>query len=169
MQPDDGDRESFESFYRREFAGVVALAYVLSGSRSVAEDLAQEAFVAAHKRWSDVVAFDNPAAWVRKVVSNMAVSALRRRIAEAKALVRLGTQPTPVITFVAAEHLEVWAAVRALPRRQAQAVALHYLEGWSLADIGDALGCAEGTVKQHLHRARRTLADRLGLDPEADR
>jgi RNA polymerase sigma-70 factor (ECF subfamily) len=57
-----------------------------------------------------------------------------------------------------------WAAVRRLPKRQAQVVALHYIDELSVADIGDVLGCAEGTVKTHLHRARRALAAALGCD-----
>ena len=58
--------------------------------------------------------------------------------------------------------------MRALPARQAQAVALHYLEDRSLAEIARILGCAEGTVKAHLHRGRRALADalRCTLDEE---
>lgn len=71
-----------------------------------------------------------------------------------------------MVTFIAAEHAEVWSAVRALPAKQAQAVALRYLEGWSIVDIAHAMECAESTVKVHLHRARKRLADRLGLQDE---
>lgn len=161
---ESADKQEFEDFYRREFPGVVALAYVLSGSNGAAEDLAQEGFVAAHRRWEEIGRYDDPGAWVRKVVSNMAVSAIRRRVAEAKAVLRLRSQPPPAAAFIAAEHGEVWAAVRSLPRKQAQAVALRYLEGWSVSEIAGALECAEATVKVHLHRARRTLAGRLGLE-----
>jgi RNA polymerase sigma-70 factor (ECF subfamily) len=54
--------------------------------------------------------------------------------------------------------------VRRLPKRQAQAVALHYLEDRSVEDIAAILECSTGTVKQHLHRARRRLAALLGED-----
>jgi RNA polymerase sigma-70 factor, ECF subfamily len=54
--------------------------------------------------------------------------------------------------------------VRALPRRQAQVVALHYLEDRPVAEIADALGIASGTVKKHLHDGRRELARRLELE-----
>ena len=54
------------------------------------------------------------------------------------------------------------------PHRQAAAVALYYLDDLSIAEIADALGCAEGTAKAHLHQARRTLADHL-RDQEHDR
>ena len=60
-----------------------------------------------------------------------------------------------------AEDAEFWAAVRALPPRQARAVALYYLEDLSVQQTATVLGCAEGTVKAHLAKARRTLARRL--------
>jgi RNA polymerase sigma-70 factor, ECF subfamily len=56
--------------------------------------------------------------------------------------------------------------VRALPPRQAQAVALYYLEDRSIRQTAVALDCAEGTVRAHLAKARRTLARRLRLEVE---
>lgn len=47
-------------------------------------------------------------------------------------------------------------------------MALHYLDDRSVAQIADALGCAEGTVKVHLHRGRLALARALGLLGEED-
>jgi RNA polymerase sigma-70 factor (ECF subfamily) len=47
-------------------------------------------------------------------------------------------------------------------------VALHYLEDLSVADIARVLGCAEGTVKAHLHHGREALARRLPLIKEAE-
>ena len=56
----------------------------------------------------------------------------------------------------------VFEALRSLPTRQRAAIALHYLDGYSIADIAMALGCAQGTVKAHLHKGRRALARKLG-------
>lgn len=141
---------------------MIGLAYALSGSRTAAEDLAQEAFIAAHKSWDKVGAYDKPGAWVRRVVANKSVSLFRRRMREAKALARLRL-PEAVMPVLPAHDDEFWAAVRALPKRQSQAIALHYLEDRSVADIAEILECAEGTVKVHLRNGRLTLADRLGL------
>ena len=52
--------EDFEIFYRREYVGVVALAYALSGNRHAAEDLAQDGFLAAHRRWDEISRYDQP-------------------------------------------------------------------------------------------------------------
>jgi DNA-directed RNA polymerase specialized sigma24 family protein len=78
----DAFRSSFEAFYRREIRSIVGLAYVLSGSSRAAEDLAQEAFLSAFRHWDRIGAFDNPGAWVRRVVSTRAVSLYRRKAAE---------------------------------------------------------------------------------------
>ncbi|MGA7282791.1 MAG: SigE family RNA polymerase sigma factor [Acidimicrobiia bacterium] len=155
--------ESFESFYRREFREVVGLAYALSGSRLGAEDLAQEAFIAAHQHWDRIGGYDKPGAWVRRVLANKAVSGFRRRAAEAKALTRLAGQRRHVLPELEPEDEEFWKAVRRLPNRQAQAIALFYVEDRPVAEIAEILECSPATAKVHLHRGRRALADELGL------
>lgn len=166
--PVEASPERFEDFYVREYLAVVGLAYALSGSRWAAEDLAQEAFLAAHRDWDRIGSYQHPAAWVRRVVANLAVSAFRRRVAETKALARIALGRGEVVPDLAAADPEFWIAVRALPRRQAQVVALYYLEDRSVADVAGILDMTLGTVKRHLYDARRTLARRLrGLKEEA--
>lgn len=160
---------SFDAFYLREYRRVVQLAYALSGSRGGAEDLAQEAFMAAHDRWAEISRYEHPGAWVRKVAANLATSAVRRRLAEGRALLRLaGRREAAALGVMAEPDEDFWRAVRALPRRQAPAVALYYLEDQSVAAIAEVLGCAEGTVKALLHQGRRALAARLRLDHAED-
>ena len=65
-----------------------------------------------------------------------------------------------------AEDEAFWKAVRALPTRQAQAIALFYLEDRAVADIAEVLGCTASTVKVHLHKGRASLARRLGESQE---
>jgi RNA polymerase sigma factor (sigma-70 family) len=154
--------EGFEAFYMREYHAVVGLAYALSGNRSIAEDLAQEAFLAAHRNWGRIGRYEQPGAWVRRVVANLSVSAFRRRVAEAKALVRLGERE-PLVELEASD-LEFWRVVRSLPKRQAQVVALHYLEDRPIAEIAEVLEMAPGTVKKHLFDGRRALAHRLRIE-----
>lgn len=149
---------SFDDFYRREHARVVGLAYVLCGRRSVAEELAQEAFLATYRRWTEI---EEPAAWVRRVVANRATSTLRRRSSEARAMVQLRLRRDDPAPELATGDDELWAEVRRLPRRQAQALALRYVDGASVAEVAAALGVSENTVKTHLSRGKQTLADRL--------
>lgn len=157
-------RRSFTDWYRLEYHQVVALVYVLSGSRWAAEELAQDAFTEAHRRWATVGDYDDPGAWVRKVAVNKARSWGRRRGAEARAYAKHIVRHRDLPTELPESADEFWAVVRRLPERQAQIVALHYLDDRPVDDIADLLGIASGTVKTQLHRARATLATRFQLD-----
>lgn len=155
--------EDFESFYRREYRGVVALAFALSGSRHAAEDIAQDSFLAAHRRWEEIGRHDQPLAWLRRVVANKSASAIRRRVAEARALTRLAGRSRSVIAPLEEHDAVFWRAVRALPVRQRHVVALHYLFDLSVVDVAATLDISDGAVKAHLHKARASLARRLSL------
>ena len=162
-----GQAQRFEDVYLREFASVFGLAYALSGSRWAAEDIAQDAFVVAHRQWGRIGGYDDPGAWVRRVAANLAVSGMRRRLVEARALVRLAArQQQQPYAALPSEDGDFWRAVRRLPRRQAQVVALLALGELSTAEVASILGCSQRTVQVHLQKARVTLAERLGLPPE---
>jgi RNA polymerase sigma factor (sigma-70 family) len=156
--------ERFDDFYRREFRLVVGLAYVLSGSRNSAEDLAQEAFMAAHREWEKLQAYDNPGAWVRRVVANKSVSGFRRSATEMKALAKLAARRIEPLNEMEPEDTEFWGHVRDLPKRQSQAIALFYLEDRPVEEIARILGCTTSTAKVHLHKGRANLATRLGVE-----
>ena len=159
--------DSFDGFFRSEYRPVLGLAIALCGDRWAAEDLTQEAFAAAERRWSDVGELEAPGSWVRRVVANKSVSRWRRQVAEATAWRRMpdrghpGTDP-----HLSAEAEELWAAVRKLPKRQCQVLAMTYLDGLSTSEVGEILGCSAPTVKTHLQRGRATLARRLGVEEE---
>jgi len=94
---------------------------------------------------------------------------VRRRLIEARALARVAARRQPPVAELPAAHAQFWAAVRVLPKRQAQAVALYYLEDLPVAEIAATLGAAEGTVRASLHKARAALARRLDLGGEEQR
>ena len=75
--------EGFEAFYVREYHAVVRLAYALSGSRLIAEDIAQDAFLRAFQDWEQI---RSPSAWVRKVAVRRAGRTVHRRLLEAQTL-----------------------------------------------------------------------------------
>jgi RNA polymerase sigma-70 factor (ECF subfamily) len=151
----------FEGFYRRNFQPVVALVYGLTGSRTGSEDIAQDAFLKAHRAWHEVGRHPNPEGWVRVVAMNLARSRLRRLGAEARALARLVGSRTASLPELGPHNERFWAIVRSLPTRQREVVALHYLEDMPVAVVAAVLGIAESTVKNSLAQARRTLADTL--------
>jgi RNA polymerase sigma-70 factor (ECF subfamily) len=158
--------ETFESFYAREMPRLVMLARALSGP-ATADDIAQDSMITAYDRWDSVRGYESPGAWVRQVCANRALSSVRRRAAEARALLRLGGRRQDVVMMSEVAE-SFWAEVRRLPRRQAQSIALRYVYDLSVTEIAETLGCSEGSVKVHLSRGRATLATRLGESPEED-
>jgi RNA polymerase sigma-70 factor (ECF subfamily) len=65
---------------------------------------------------------------------------------------------------LSAEAEELWGAVRRLPKRQCQVLAMTYLDGLSASEVGEILGCSAPTVKTHLQRGRASLARQLGVE-----
>lgn len=160
---------SFEAFVRSDYAKVVALLRALTGSRVVAEDLAQESFAAAHVRWARVAGLDRPDLWIRRVAVNRAIGSARRRASEQRALERLHAFGDPRLVDAAdtsSGDPALWAAVRALPKRQAQVVALVYLDDRSVDEAAEALGMSASTARTHLQRARAGLVEALGAEDE---
>ena len=161
----DDEGQDFDNFYRAEFGRMLALAYALTGDRAAAEDLVQDAFVSANRRWDRIGRYDSPAGFVRRAIINRSRSRFRRRGRESAALARVAAEP--VVDdggFVDTDTF--WTAVRALPAQQMRCVVLRYVEDLDAAGIAAVLECAESTVRVHLHRARLTLAVTLGLDAD---
>jgi RNA polymerase sigma factor (sigma-70 family) len=153
----------FDGFYQAELRSCMALAYSLCGNRGLAEEIAQEAMTAAYQDWDRVRQMDFPGSWVRRTTANMATSSTRRRLAEARAVVRLSSRRQDDAVLPESDE-DFWRAVRSLPRRQAQATALRYGLGCTVVEVAEILGCAEGTAKASLHAARASISRRLGLE-----
>jgi RNA polymerase sigma-70 factor (ECF subfamily) len=146
----------FDDLFVRHFPGLVRALTVVSGNREVAADCVQEAFVRAHLRWDRVSRLDQPVAWIRRVALNLARDLHRRQVRGDRAHLQLMAdlddeiEPPEPPTDLAALLAE-------LPLRQREALALHYVEGLSVAEVGDAMGITEGAVKFHLHQGRERL------------
>jgi len=156
---------SFPEFYESQYQAVVRLAVALVGRWDLAEELVQDAFVTLHGRWERISQFESPEGWLRRVVLNRSLSALRRRAVEARLLGRLSRQRERTVQLPEPES-EIWRVVAALPKRQAQVIALMFVDDLTVSDIASVLECDENTVRTHLRRARQRLATRLNLDEE---
>lgn len=151
----------FTRFFEAEYHSLLALAMGLSATAAEAEEHVQDALAIAYQSWLTVQFLESPGGWTRRVLLNRLATAHRRSTAERRSILRL--VPQPATTEDKPTDPELWAAVRRLPARQAQAVALHYIEDRPVAEIADILGIGASTVKIHLRRGRAAIARSLGL------
>lgn len=147
---------SFAEFYQANYRGVVAQLYAYTGDLTEAQESAQEAFVRAWSRWDVIADYDEPRGWVCRVAYRVAISRWRRARHAAEIWRRHGPPlPEPAPDPANADLVK---ALRKLPEPQRRSVVLHYLGGFSVAEIAELDGVAPGTVKSRLSRGRDALA-----------
>jgi DNA-directed RNA polymerase specialized sigma24 family protein len=138
----DESEQALAAVYSADFERLVRLAYLLTGSRVIAEDLVQDSFLRLQDRWHDGRA---PSAYLRTVVVNACRGHHRRVRREAAAFADLvydGVQPeTPVLLD----------ALARLPYRQRAALVLRFYEDRPEGEIAALLGCRPATVRSHVH------------------
>ena len=147
---------SFEDWYRGAHPGLLAALTVVAADRDLARDATDEAMVRALERWDRVERMASPAGWTYRVGVNILRRKARRSALERRLLRRPESVPPREL------HPEVWDAIRSLPKRQREAVALRYLLDMSEAEVAEAMGVAVGTASATLVAARAALSDRLG-------
>lgn len=153
----------FDEWYRREYPRAVRFAYALTHDAEDAEDLAQDAFIAASARWDELSTYERPDLWVRRAISNRSKSRLRRLYSTARTMARLRAQATFVVDpTTRVEDHEALAALAQLPERQRTAVALTYLEDRPLAEIAEVLQCTVETARTHRRRGEARLQTLIG-------
>ena len=145
-------RPTFDSVFVAQRAGMIRLAYVITGSNEIAEEVTQEAFARLHQRWSTV---ETPVAYLRTIVTNLCRDEVRRFVLER----RVKPDPQPAFDDPAID--ETWAVVCRLPFRQRAVLALRYYEDLPEAEVARVLGCRIGTVKSAHHRALARLREEL--------
>lgn len=158
--------QDFVAFYDATWQRTVACAYGMTGELSAAEDLAQEAYCRAWRRWRSIRDYDDAGAWVRLVATRLAVSRWRRIRTSLDFVARSrGPEPAPPPSD---ETVVLVAALKLLPEALRRAVVLHYLGDLSVSEIARIERCPEGTVKGRLSRGRAALADLLGAGAEEE-
>ena len=153
----------FSDFFRAEFPHLVRVAYLIVQDRAAAEDVAQEACTRLHQHWRRIRRYDYPPGWVRRVAVNLAISHAQRSSRRES----LALPKTEDIATADLRH-DMRNAVAGLPPKERAAVALFYLEDYSLAEVAHALECSESAAGVRLHRARKRLAEVLGKEVDAD-
>ncbi len=155
--PSSEDRytAAFPALHRRAYA----VAYRLVGRPAPAEDIAQETLARAYVRWAKLA--DDPTGWCVTVAFNLAMDHLRSAERDRTRHRQLiAVDELSVADPRLAERLDLYAALRELPRRQRQIVALRYLGDLTEQQTADALGISVGNVKSQASRGLATLRTR---------
>ncbi len=151
------------TLFQQEGRRLVALAGFFTDDRTAAEDLVQEAFIRLARSAHRIREREKAAAYLRSIVINLARDHNRR------GLVSLRHRPPAVTDEPSAEETasvqesqrEVVDALRALPHRQRECLALRYYLELPVQEIAEALGVSANSVKTHLKRGLRALASAL--------
>ena len=165
------ERQQFEEFMTSRWAGLVRLAFGLTGDRWLAEDLAQTALASAYASWWRVSRADDPDAYVRRILINASKGRWRRtRVAEQAAGSPADVPDQAEDPSVAiGERSALLKALGALPPRQRAVVVLRYWEDLSDAQAAALLGCSASTVRSQAARALAKLrASGALVDASAD-
>lgn len=161
--------EEVAALFDEHYAGLCRLATLLVGERAVAEEVVQEAFLRTYAGWWRLRRPTRAQWYLRTAVVNLCRSRGRRRATEDRGNRTVwATDRGPAGHWTddaVGDALAVVDAVRALPRRQREAVVLRYYGDLAERDVAVAMGCSVGTVKSQLAKARASLARRLD-DPE---
>jgi RNA polymerase sigma-70 factor, ECF subfamily len=160
IRAQSGSRAALEALVDRHYARIHRVAWRHCGDATEAEDIAQEACIRIAKSIHCFERRASFATWCHGIVLNAARDALRARAridAVAASLATFGPEQETSEPERGGLEEALWAAVRALPERQREAVQLVYVEGMSHRDAAGLLACAEATVSWHLFAARRAI------------
>jgi RNA polymerase sigma-70 factor, ECF subfamily len=176
-----GDGAAFELLYERRQAGVYRFALRMSGSEALAEDVTQDVFIALMR---DGWQYDATRGSVSAYLYGMARNRVLRRLERDRSFVSMSdemddeetamsenliTREDPLAEFTRNEIIgSVRQAILALPAHYREVVVLCNLQEMSYEEAAKVIGCAVGTVRSRLHRARAMLIEKLQAPKEAD-
>ena len=163
-QVQSGDLDAFEPLYRRHVDRVYALCLRMAGHTERARELTQDVFV---RCWERIGSFRGESAfgtWLHRVAVNLVLEqqrSERRREARVEVRADLAELSGGAVIDTAGHRLDLEAAIRALPPKARQVFVLHDIEGYTHTEIAALTGSAPGTMRAHLHRARKQLMEIL--------
>jgi RNA polymerase sigma factor (sigma-70 family) len=166
-------RRAIDAVWRIESARLIAVLARMTGDVGIAEDLAQDALVAALEQWPGSGVPDNPGAWLMTTARNRAIDRLRRNTMAARKEEELGREvelrvrlAEPDLAAVADEEIEddllslIFTACHPVLATEARvALTLRLIGSLSTAEIARAFLAKEATVAQRIVRAKRSLAE----------
>lgn len=149
------ERQELSELYAAEQVGMVRLATLIVGSRTIAEEVVQDAFISVGRRWASI---DRPGAYLRTTVVRGCASVLRRRAIEAR---HAPDEATPESVELPSHLVELSDALDRLTRRQRVVIVLRYLIDLPDEEIAEIIGARPGTVRSLARRGLATLRKEL--------
>ena len=159
-----GDKRAFERLYREHAGRVYGLCLRMTRDAQLAEDCTQDTFINAWRALGKFETRSSLSTWLHRIAVNVSLAKRRKSGTvesppeEEEGQACEWTLETPV------EVQEIESAIGALPEGARDALVLHALYGYSHIEAAEMLGIAEGTCKAQLHRARKLLRERLGVE-----
>ncbi|HEV7647550.1 MAG TPA: SigE family RNA polymerase sigma factor [Actinophytocola sp.] len=161
---EERDEQDFAEYFVARRDAVRRSAYLLCGDWHRADDLAQTAFVALHRRWRKIRDRGALDAYVRRTLVRAVIDESRRPWRRERFVDEVPDVPHPAgeIGNTVATRAALLDGLRRVPPRQRAVLVLRFLEGLDVAGTAEALKCSEGTVKSQTSRGLTALREALG-------
>jgi RNA polymerase sigma-70 factor (ECF subfamily) len=156
-----GDRQAAGALAERYLRACRAVALAVTGDQADADDVCQDGFVAAMERIDDCRQPERFGPWLLQIVRNRARDQLRARARPVVSIDGMAIEARGESPEAGAVRGDAGArllkAMRELPEDRREVLLLHDLEGWTHREIAERMGLPPGTVRSHLHHARRRI------------
>ncbi|MCU0695204.1 MAG: sigma-70 family RNA polymerase sigma factor [Myxococcaceae bacterium] len=156
-----GDRQAFDELFRRHAAPLTSYLTRLTGSAAAAEDAVQLTFLSVIRSRDQFLSGSRVKPWLYAIASNAARDRHRRTRRESSGPDDAVEAGLDAVHGDAGLRRRLLEALQRLPEPQREAVILHRLEGWSFAEIAEAVGASETAVKVRAFRGTQVLREEL--------
>jgi RNA polymerase sigma-70 factor, ECF subfamily len=165
-----GDETAFPEIVRRTSGAAWAVVLKITANEEDAADAFQETYLSAHRAAANFRGDSAVSTWIHRIAVNAALACVKKRqknltseLADLEDIeVQANTAPSIDLVHPSDAHLDVSRSLALLSHEQQQTIFLVDMYGYTQLDAAEILGCAEGTIKSRLSRARRSLAEDLG-------
>ena|ERR1043165_6439976 len=163
-----GDMEAFEEIYRTHHKRVYSICFRMVRNAAEAEDLTQQVFIQLFRKLHTFRGQSSFTTWLYRLTVNQVLMHFRRRVVRAEKITEDGSTPLRIVSgtenpsrMALIDRIALNQAIARLPAGYRMVFILHDLEGFEHHQIGKMLGCAAGTSKSQLHKARQRLRQLL--------
>lgn len=153
--------DALTALYAAHYRALLRLAALLLDEPAACEDVVQEAYVRVYAGWDRIADADKASAYLRQTVVNLSRSALRRRLVSRRLAPPPQRSEAADLAYAVVARDELVRALRALPRREREAVALRHYADLSEEQAAAVMGCSRGSVKGYASRGLAKLGAAL--------